>query len=216
MHNDSLAPNNKQDISDAQYFNFRRNIPYLAALLTFHPLLRKIYNVIRPLPAQPGSPRSNGTYISAAEGDARLVQRATFDFGFALLFLGALHGFSVFKILVILYINYTLLTSVPQKYIPAATWIFNIGILFANEISDGYQFAKLASFLWPVESGGALIVWCRWLDGHGGIMPRWHIGFNMSVLRLISFNMDYYWSLNQRGGSPLEVCSITQRKIYKR
>ena len=31
-------------------------------------------------------------------------------------------------------------------------------------------------------------------DAYSGIYPRWHIGFNITMLRLISFNMDYYWA----------------------
>ncbi|CAG8978149.1 hypothetical protein HYALB_00012011 [Hymenoscyphus albidus] len=210
-------PGRKIDISDAQYFNFRRNLPYLAALLVFHPLARKLYNAIRPIPTRNGSPRSsNSSYVSAAEADGRLDQRATFDFGFALVFMSALHGFSVFKILLILYANYTLLRSVPRNYVPAATWIFNIGILFANEISDGYQFVKMASYIWPTQSGGTMMDWCHWLDDYGGIMPRWHIGFNMSILRLISFNMDYHWSFNQRGGSPLEKKQLDASNLSER
>jgi hypothetical protein len=206
LRSKSLTPG--QDISDAQYFIFRRNLPYLAGLLIFHPLFRKLYNAVRPIPTGIGSPRSNGSsYVSAAEGDARLEQRASFDFGFALLFMSALHGFSVFKILIILYANHRMVTStsIPRAYLPAATWIFNIGVLFANELSDGYQFAKMASFFWPIEQGGSIFVWARWLDRYCGIMPRWHINFNMTVLRLISFNLDYYWSLNMRGSSALEV-----------
>lgn len=38
----------------------------------------------------------------AAAADARLNQRISFDVGFAVVFLAALHGFSIFKILAIL------------------------------------------------------------------------------------------------------------------
>jgi hypothetical protein len=170
-----------------------------------------LYNALRPLPSN-GSPRPNGpsSYISVAEGNARLNQRASFDFGFALVFLGALHGFSAIKVLIILYANYSLATGLPQKYIPAATWIFNICILFANELSNGYKFAKMAAYFSPLgeglESTNLLQSWGAWMDSYGGIMSRWEILFNITVLRLISWNMDYYWSLNRRCGSPEEVC----------
>jgi hypothetical protein len=143
-----------------------------------------------------------------ADGDARLEQRASFDFGFALIFLCAMHGFSAFKVLIILYVNHKIGTQLPRKYIPWFTWIFNIGILFANELSDGYKFAKAAAYLAPLESESGLIhSWGVWLDSYSGIMRRWEILFNITVLRLISFNMDYYFSLDRsRAGSPIEVC----------
>lgn len=198
-----------QDISDAQYRTFRRNIPYMSILLTMHPLARKLYNLFRPLSLQNDSPRLNGSlpYGLTREGEARLEQRASFDFGFALVFLSALHGFSVFKVLLILYLNFVIATRLPRAYIPAATWIFNISTLFSNELSAGYPFAKVALYVWPMggEVGNALVSWGSWLDGHSGIMPRWQILFNLTVLRLISFNLDYYWSLSQPGSSALEV-----------
>jgi protein-cysteine N-palmitoyltransferase HHAT len=137
-------------------------------------------------------------------------QRSSFDYGFALIFLGALHGFSALKVIIILYLNFSIATRLPRQYVPAATWIFNIGTLFANELCDGYKFSKIVEFIssagpGSVEKGPELQNWGTWLDSYSGIMSRWEILFNITVLRLISYNMDYYWSLNRRSGSPLEV-----------
>ncbi|PSR87411.1 putative glycerol:H+ symporter [Coniella lustricola] len=197
-------PGRMIDNSDAQYYNFRKNIPYMALLLFFHPLCRKAWNkCCRPLPA-------GKTPLDQAE--ARLEQRTTFDYYFALIFLGALHGFSMFKVLTILYINYNLAMRLPRNYVPAATWVFNIGVLFANELGDGYSYKNMAIMLSgsspyllrtePVQ--GTLVSWGAWMDDWGGIMSRWEILFNLTVLRLISFNFDYYWSLNYRSASPIE------------
>lgn len=194
-----------QDNTDAQYFNFRANLPYLGLLLVFHPLFRKAWNrFCRPVPV-------GKTVIDTAE--ARLEQRASFDYSFAIVFLAALHGFSMLKVLAILYINYNMITSLPRQYIPAATWAFNIGILFANELCDGYKYRDIAAIISgtppyllrtaPVE--GSLTSWGAWMDGWGGIMSRWEILFNFTVLRMISFNLDYYWSQGYRSASPMEV-----------
>jgi hypothetical protein len=189
-------------------------MPYLAILLTFHPILRRIYESIRATPSPTNSPKSNGsaTYVSAADAKARLDLRASFDFGFALVFLVALHGFSAFKVLIILYANYCVATRLPRSWVPWATWIFNISTLFANELTVGYKFAKMAHYFSPLEAGmpeSAFHIWGRWLDSYGGIISRWEVLFNITVLRLISFNLDYYWSLNRRGGSPIEVSPVT-------
>lgn len=201
-------PGRKIDATDTQYRTFRENLPYLTALLIFHPLLRRLYNLVvykvndsalrtlRPTPE---------------EADQRLNQRASFDFGFAIIYLLALHGVSVLKILAILYLNYQVATTLPRKSVPVATWVFNVGILFANDICKGYRFRDMASFLWVVLSGGmidesnsGLVNWGAWLDSYGGLMGRWEILFNITVLRLISFNLDYYWSLDRRPNSPVE------------
>ncbi|KAI0473878.1 MBOAT-domain-containing protein [Xylariaceae sp. FL0804] len=198
-------PGRKIDTSDAQYRTFRQNLPYMAALLVLHPLLRRLYNAVaypvavspRGPPPQSGSPRLS----PAEEADRRLDQRASFDFSFALFYLAALHGFSALKVLAILGANYRLATALPRRAVPPATWVFNIGILFANELCRGYRFASAAAL---VSAPASLVDWGRWLDAHGGLMGRWEILFNITVLRLISFNLDYYWSLDRRSHSPVE------------
>ncbi len=197
-----------KDATDAQYRTFRNNIPYLAALVVLHPLLRRLYNGV-VYRANSGGQASRPTL---EEADQRLNQRASFDFGFAIIYLLALHGVSAVKILAILYLNYQVATTLPRKSVPVATWVFNIGVLFANELGKGYKFKDIASILWVFLSGGlidesnsSLVNWGRWLDSYGGLMGRWEILFNITVLRLISFNLDYYWSLDRRGYSPVEV-----------
>ncbi|KAI1338845.1 MBOAT family protein [Xylariaceae sp. FL0016] len=204
---DGWIPGRKIDTSDAQYNTFRKNIPYMAALLIFHPLLRRLYNTV-VYPVTSGGEKSRPTL---EEADKRLNQRASFDFGFALVYLVALHGFSAFKILAILYLNHQVATILPRKSVPVATWVFNIGILFANELCKGYKFASIASLITPessqrslVDSVPTLLSWGRWLDSYGGLMGRWEILFNITVLRMISFNLDYYWSLDRRSYSPIE------------
>ncbi len=186
----------------------------MGLLVIFHPLLRRLYEILRPVSSTSLRPEKklNGspTYTSASDGDARMDQRASFDYGFALIFLAALHGFSALKVILILYLNFSIATRLPRQYVPVATWIFNIGTLFANELCDGYKFAKIAQLISPagpgsVAKGTELENWGMWLDSYGGIMSRWEILFNITVLRLISYNMDYYWSLNRRAGSSLEV-----------
>lgn len=131
-----------------------------------------------------------------------------FDFGFGLVFITALHGISVLKVLLILLINYRIGKNLPRNYVPAVTWTFNICILFANELCGGYPLERIAMFLalGSGEKGSALVQWAQTLDSFGGIMPRWEVLFKVTVLRLISFNMDYYWSVDYSAASPIEVC----------
>jgi len=198
-----------QDLSDYQYSFFRGSILYLLILLIVHPNLRNFYNHFYPIPTRNQSTKSNGSsYISTEEGDARLEQRVSFDFLFSLVLLVALHGFSAFKIFVILYINYAIATQLPRKYVPVVTWVYNIGTLFANELSEGYRLEKMASYFAPLQAEQAdtfLHSTAKSIDAFGGLASRWEVLFNLTVLRLISFNLDYYWSLDRRGGSPIEV-----------
>ncbi|KAK4542400.1 hypothetical protein LTR36_006857 [Oleoguttula mirabilis] len=196
-------PGRKVDNSDAQYRSFRDNIPYMALVLMIHPLLRRLYESVVASSTQERQSEANAT-------EARLQGRVTFDLAFAAIFLTALHGISAVKIFTILWINYKIATALPKQYVGVATWIFNIGLLFANELSNGYQFAWIASYLLPPQTtaGGEKLTgdWATRLDSLSGLIPRWHILFNITVLRLIAFNFDYLWSQDRRASSPIEVC----------
>ncbi|KAK8072494.1 glycerol: H+ symporter [Apiospora saccharicola] len=212
------VPGRKIDTSDAQYHTFRSNGPYLAALLVFHPLLRKLYNsIIHPVAS--GSPSARPTL---EEADLRLDQRVSFDYVFAVIFLIVLHGISAFKVFTILYINYQLATTLPRRHIPLAAWVFNIGILFANEMTKGFKFGVVATYLFGraqesmISEPSSFIVWGHGLDSYGGIMSRWEILFNITVLRLISFDMDYYWSLDRRSYSPVEKKQLDPSSLSER
>lgn len=191
-----------QDNSDDQYASFRNNVPYLAILVIIHPLLRRGYERIfsKPLPTANGHVKSSTSVTS----QVRLDHRLRYDLVSAIIFITALHGFSAFKVLFILFLNFHLTTALPRHMIPSVTWIFNIAILFANELARGYSYTSITDHIEPFY--GAVGTWGKFLDSWGGLIPRWEVLFNITVLRLISFNFDYYWSLSRdRSGSPLEV-----------
>jgi protein-cysteine N-palmitoyltransferase HHAT len=206
-------PGRKVDNSDTQYRGFRDNVPYLSLLLLLHPLARRTYERFRSS-ATDGT--ANGSVkkddvVVAQEGNARLSGRINFDVAFAVIFLIALHGVSAAKVLLILYVNYLIPTRLPKGYVSIATWTFNIGILFANELCRGYPFADIFSLILPSHTTNADqksppdVNWGAWLDSYGGLTPRWEVLFNLTVLRLIAFNFDYLWMLDRRDSSPIEV-----------
>lgn len=190
-------------------------------LLVLQPLLRKTYKSLPPLQkslsVSLADQKSNGhlSHSSATStAESRLNQRVTFDLYFSLIFIAALHGFSALKVFLILCTNFAFATRLPKSYVPVFTWVFNIGILFANELFNGYPFASLAASFMPLaimnnpEAGLRMQKnWGSILDSYGGLISRWEILFNITVLRLISFNLDYYWSLDRSRASPIEVRS---------
>lgn len=173
----------------------------MAVVVCAHPLLRKLYDSV----SSSGTPEQSKAEDQA---NARLRRRVHFDLVFAFCFLLVLHGSSAIKVFSILYINYLLAKRLPRSMVPGATWIFNIAILFSNELCHGYPYSDIARFITigpfgPGEPPSAS--WGTWLDSYGGLIPRWEILFNITVLRLISFNLDYYWAVDKRAASPVEV-----------
>lgn len=186
-------------------------------LLVIHPLLRRVYESLYPIIqsfSQSATASRAGGRLSAQSlaltGNARLEQRASFDLCFGIVYLLVLNGSSAFKVFLILYINHGIATQTPNKFVPAVTWIFNIGILFANELCRGYPYSQLAGLISPWSNQESN--WGSILDSYGGVFPRWEILFNITILRLISFNLDYCWSLRRFSmgdnvSSPIEVYS---------
>lgn len=156
-----------------QYKGFRDNVPILFVVLILHTVLRKV--------------------TSTVLGAADINTRAPFDNIFAIIFLFALHGISYFKILFLLGVNYGILKSLgPSKATPAVIWTFNVLIMCLNEWKRGYMFGRIL---------GADYAYID--TQYGGLMPRWEVHFNLTMLRIISFSMDYYWALTS--GPDLEV-----------
>ncbi|KAL8736703.1 MAG: hypothetical protein Q9166_000069 [cf. Caloplaca sp. 2 TL-2023] len=217
-------PGRKVDNSDQQYSGFRDNIPYMFLLLVFHPILRRGYESLHTINQKTASPQQRiFTSPQDMDANARLDRRVRFDVGFACLYLLALHGTSALKVLVILYINFTLAKWLPKPYLLPATWVFNIGILFANELCRGYPYADIVRLLLPWSLGSDLLPdekagqnWGFYLDSYGGLLPRWEILFNITVLRLVSFNLDYRWSLDRVGGSALEKKQLDPSDLSER
>ena len=177
----------------------------MTVLLIAHVLLRKGFEAVISLTTR--SPKTT----ESSQGEARQKARILFDITFGVLFLLILHGSSSFKIFILLYTNYAFAKNLPRQYIPAVTWIFNVGLLFANEFLRGFPYASMAqSFMLFSSAADEAPAWAKWLDGHSGMIPRWEILFKFTILRLISFNMDYYWSLgNQSGSSAIEVSFLS-------
>jgi hypothetical protein len=116
----------------------------------------------------------------------------------------ALHGASILKILLILSFNFAIAKCCGGSRLgPILTWVFNGAVLFANERHSGYLFHSIHPSLGSLVSYKINLGKCPFMlwiqDGFRGVYPRWHISFNVTMLRLVSFSMDYYWA---RGNSP--------------
>lgn len=121
------------------------------------------------------------------------VPKLTFDFGFGLCFLYAAHGVNSVRILLHLLVMYSIvhIFKRQRKLATILSWTYGIGTLFIN---DNFRDYPLSNFL------GCL----SFLDtGYKGIIPRWDVFFNFTLLRMLSYNMDYLerWNALTSGSS---------------
>ena len=105
--------------------------------------------------------------------------KTTLLISISMLFL--LFGSNLLKILIIYSISFLISKQFKGSILnPILTWLLSVVILFINQKTQGFSLEKI----YPALS---------FLDSYKGIFPRWWLTFNISVLRMLSFNMDYYW-----------------------
>lgn len=121
--------------------------------------------------------------LSRLAAASRVLTRTQFLHVFTAIFVLALHGANTLKLGAALLLNYHLACAVAGRaYVaPLAIWAFNVGTLAVVHWNDGFQ--------WQRIGGDAL----GWLDSYNGLLPRWQINYNITMLRMVSFGLDLHW-----------------------
>ncbi len=108
------------------------------------------------------------------------VPRIKFDFVFALLFLFGAHGFNCFRILLLLSVNFAIAKFCRGSTLGyVLTWSYGISTLFINDYFRKLTYTSIHPSL-------------AYFDGFKGIIERWDVFFNFTLLRMLSFTLDYY------------------------
>lgn len=166
----AAARADRQDNSDIQYRIFRENLPLIAALMV-------VYAAISWLVAAAGARASQAV---------RRLLRVGFLAVMSTVFLAALHGTQAPKVVLLALGNYALVhvaeRALPPRAVVPLVFAYNCAALIGVFYTDGVPYGKLHPGL-------------AWLDEHSGLLPRWYINFNFSMLRLISFACDYHWAV---------------------
>ncbi|BAT93391.1 hypothetical protein VIGAN_07234300 [Vigna angularis var. angularis] len=116
-----LLANHLNDVSDAQWRNFRGNIPVLTLVFGIFTLL---------------------AYLMKALFDLRVRGMSIAWLLFSLAYLSYLHGACIAFILSIATGNFILVKIFAQKeYFPLIVWSYNILFLLCNRIYEGYSFS---------------------------------------------------------------------------
>ncbi|KXS20273.1 glycerol transporter [Gonapodya prolifera JEL478] len=161
----------KIDNSDHQYASFRNNILHLAGACAAHLALS---TVVRRLP-----------FPKHLDAPGPRSPRVVFNVAFSAVFLWVLYGTNCIRVYAELVANYAIArTCRASRRNPILTWALNLFLLYGNERWGAAPWATVSDSL-------------AFLDNNRGMMPRWFITFNITQLRMISFNVDLFWSTQQ-------------------
>lgn len=108
------------------------------------------------------------------------IERLDFDLGFGLIFFFVLHGFNCIRILFLLFIAFAITRIFKKRPLLAQilVWVYGISTLFLN---DNYRQIKF----------GQIISQLAFMDSYRGLIARWDVFYNFTLLRILSFNIDY-------------------------
>ncbi|CAD6929356.1 unnamed protein product [Tilletia laevis] len=169
-----------RDNSDHQYRSFRSFVALLVAVAALYTLLSKIAALASPLRL---------SFLLPASTARAPNNRLLFLSFFAAVFLVALHGTNSIKILLFAGLNYALAHrcggALDARLVVPAIWAFNIGVLFLAHWTEGLPWKLLGTSF-------------AWLDAYTGLLPRWYINYNISMLRLVSFALDCHWAQTEQ------------------
>ncbi|EJS41472.1 gup2p [Saccharomyces arboricola H-6] len=107
--------------------------------------------------------------------------KKNFDFACGLVFIFFMYGINSIKLLTHAFIFFTLAHSLKRRRLMAAfaVWSYGIFTLFINQKIKNLPFNNIATILNPMD---------HW---YKGIVPRWDLFFNFTLLRLLSYSMDF-------------------------
>ncbi|KAJ1821330.1 glycerol transporter [Coemansia sp. RSA 2599] len=168
----------KVDMSDGQWRTFRSHLPAFALAMFGYVATNWVFRLTVLRGFFSGFLRSPASTRGA-------LPTLWVAFAYASIFVAVLSGTSIVFVLVITGANYFIAKRFGgRRWAPLVIWAYNMGMLFSNECYKGYDFGRIHESL-------------AWLDGHRGILRRWDITFNITMLRMVSFAMDFHWRVRQ-------------------
>lgn len=178
----------KNDLSDIQWRQYRASLPKLMLGLSLYTLAS------RALQKRP----------SDATACCFSPLQHTFRVAASILFLFVLHGAYAVHVITALCGHYLITTATAGQATigPIAIWGFPAAVWFAGRLADGVPWSTIAPPL-------------GFLDAYGGPV-RWHIGFNLLLLRMVSWGLDMHWTrLWQKGlHTPSGALSPSPRGLH--
>ncbi|CDO94930.1 unnamed protein product [Kluyveromyces dobzhanskii CBS 2104] len=125
------------------------------------------------------------------------VQKVAFDFWFGMIFLVGAHGVNSLRVLFHILIMFVIAKAFKRQRTLATViiWTYGIGSLFINNSYRNLQFGQMLPILKPLDRS------------FKGIIERWDVFYNFTLLRMISFDMDFLERWNRIHSNPTSTPS---------
>lgn len=116
-------------------------------------------------------------------------KRSSFDLVFGVVFLFALHGVNSLRVMLHIVVMYFISRRIKNTtYAKFALWTYGVFTLFFNE------HFKTIPFHVPILD-----------QSFRGIIQRWEVFYNITLLRILSFNLDYLEKKDQPPAKPVKM-----------
>jgi D-alanyl-lipoteichoic acid acyltransferase DltB (MBOAT superfamily) len=163
--------NRQQDLSDGQLRHFLDYFRILLPLAVGFILL------------------SQAIQLSLYKSQYYLLCRRLYYLLFSIIFLFVLCGSKALFPIILITLNYLMakvLAPFNSSLFLLFTWFFNCAVLLSNEYYSGYSYSNLLGSNYS------------WLDNNYRGLTSWQSSYNLVILKIISFNYDYYWAASNR------------------
>ncbi|CAR29423.1 ZYRO0G08294p [Zygosaccharomyces rouxii] len=133
------------------------------------------------------------------------ISKVYFDFIFGIAFVVAAFGVNCFKYFAEILITFSIGSAF--KFNPRLaillSWTFGISLLFFNQKYSRYSYGSISSIL-------------SCLDGQfQGLIPRWDVFFNFTLLKILSYNMDFLEKWQEKQSADINNSSIALKSLGK-
>eukprot|EP01095_Lingulamoeba_sp_RSL-Kostka_P015334 TRINITY_DN7011_c0_g1_i1.p1 TRINITY_DN7011_c0_g1~~TRINITY_DN7011_c0_g1_i1.p1 ORF type:complete len:559 (+),score=55.03 TRINITY_DN7011_c0_g1_i1:33-1709(+) len=181
------VPNRLIDLSDHQWRNWRRNLPLLSmamiSIVTLNYIVKRVLIKNQNDDSKKLDHLTSNSYFNFNQLKNQDLQVLYWTIVIFIFFF-VIHKFTFLYLIIISIISFSISFIFKGSNLnPILTWLFNLSILITSHYYSGYRLFSYIGFDWIDEDRGML---------------DWDTYFKMGMLKLISYNMDYYWFCNNQ------------------
>lgn len=133
------------------------------------------------------------------------IPKIHFDFAFGIAFVIAAYGVNCFKFFAEILITYVVVNAFKfnRRLSTLLSWAVGVSLLFFNDKYSGYPYGRISPKLSSLD------------DQFKGLIPRWDVFYNFTLLKMLSYNLDFLEKWHDKQYRELDQSSFTLKSYGK-